>query len=136
MKKTVCLTLALLALVTLLAAGCQMRYYHEESSSVPSAESLEDSVPPYVFGENGFYDTAEDAEYLLIPDLGAKTRGEEVFSFDGRTFYKVEGLHESYFLVDGNGNVYKNAALRWTVEPGGEGWEAAYPALEWVRHAD
>lgn len=135
MKRIAC-CLSLLALVTLLAAGCEPRYYHETSSETLLEESLEDSVPPYVFGEKGFYDTAADAEYLLVADLRAKKIGEEVFSADGRTFYKVEGLHESYFLADGDGNVYKNASLPWTVEPGEDGWEAAYPALEWVRHAN
>lgn len=135
MKRIACCFL-LLALITLLFAGCEPRYYHETSSETLLEESLEDSVPPYVFGEKGFYDTVADAEYLLIADLRAKETGEEAFSAEGRTFYKVAGLHESYFLVDGNGNVYKNAALPWTVEPGKEGWEAAYPALEWVRHAD
>lgn len=126
----------LLALLTLFAAGCEARYYHETSSDTLTVESLEDSVPPYVFGENGFYDTAADAEYLRVPDIRAKERGEVFFSFDGRTFYKVSGLHESYFLMDADGTVYKNAYLPWSVEPGAEGWENAYPALEWSGDAD
>lgn len=126
----------LLALL-LLTVGCQARYYHEESSATLSVESLEDTVPPYVFGENGFYDTGSDAEYLLVPDVRVKERGDELFtSDDGRTFYQVAGVSESFLIADGSGNLYKNALIDWIDPPGEPGWVNAYPALEWRGNAD
>lgn len=130
MKKTV--AGLLLACLPLFAAGCQMSYYHEESSVTISAESLEDTVPPYVFGEKGFYDTAADIEYLLLPDIRIVERGEQLFAIDGRTFYKVAGVGETFLIADGSGNVYKNAAIDWITPPGKPGWAEDYPALEWT----
>ena len=129
----------LLACFALFASGCQIPYYYEESSAVLSVESLEDSVPPYVLGEKGFYDTAADAEYLQVPEIRAKERGEELFALDGRTFYQVAGVGESFLIADGEGNVYKNASIEWIDPPGEPGWAEAYPALEWTGdpgHAD
>lgn len=134
MKKTI-VCLFLLACLSLLASGCRMSYYHEESSATLSVESLEDSVPPYVLGEKGFYDTVADAEYLLLPDVRANERGEELFALDGRTFYRVAGVGESFLIADGNGNVYKNASMDWIDPPGEPGWAEAYPALEWTGNA-
>ncbi len=127
-RVTAFLFLALLALLP----GCQTRYYHETSPETLSVESVTDSVPPFVFGQNGFYDTVSDAEYLLVPEVEAKAQGEEYFSDGEKTLYRVEGLHESYFLMDGEGNVYKNAAMPWMIEPGEDGWEDDYPALTYV----
>lgn len=127
-RKTVCLLLALLALLP----GCQTKYYHETSSETLSVESLTDSVPPFVFGQTGFYDTSSDAEYLPVPEVEAKERGEEYFSDGERTLYRVEGLHESYFLMDEEGVVYKNAAMPWMIQPGEDGWADDYPALTYV----
>ena len=126
----------LLVCLLLLASGCQMRYYHEESSVTLSVESLEDSVPPYVVGEKGFYDTAADAEYLLVPEIRVKERGEELFALDGRTFYRVAGVGETFLIADGDGKVYKNASIDWIHAPGESGWAEAYPALEWSGNAD
>lgn len=131
MKKIV-VSLLLSASLPLFAAGCQVSYYHEETSATLSVESLEDSVPPYVAGENGFYDTAADVEYLLLPDVRVKERGEELFTLDGRTFYKVAGVAESFLLADGSGNVYKNASINWLRAPGEAGWAEDYPSLEWT----
>ena len=36
---------------------------------------------------------------------------------------------EDVLLCDGEGRVYKNADLPWTVEPGEEGFAEAYPGL-------
>lgn len=120
------------ACLPLLASGCRISYYHEESSATLSVESLEDSVPPYVMGEKGFYDTAADVEYLLVPDIRAAQRGEELFAADGRTFYQVAGVGESFLIADGNGNVYKNASMDWIRAPGEPGWAEDYPSLEWT----
>lgn len=131
MKKIAAL-ICLLACLPLYVAGCQVSYYHEESSVTLSVESLEDTVPPYVMGEKGFYDTAADAEYLLLPDVRAKERGEELFALDGRTFYKVAGVGETFLIADGSGNVYKNASIDWIRAPGESGWAEDYPSLEWT----
>lgn len=131
MKKMI-VGLLLIACMPLLASGCRMPYYHEESSETLSVESIEDSVPPYVAGEKGFYDTAADVEYLLVPDIRARSRGEELFAFDGRTFYQVAGVGETFLIADGSGKVYKNAAIDWIDPPGEPGWAEAYPALEWI----
>lgn len=120
----------------LFASGCRMSYYHEESSETLIAESPEDSVPPYVVGENGFYDTAADVEYLLAPDIRATQRGEQLFVSDGRTFYQVAGVGESFLIADGDGRVYKNASIDWIDLPGESGWAEAYPSLEWLGNAD
>lgn len=134
--KKIAACLLLIACLPLLISGCRMQYYHEESSATLSEESLEDSVPPYVMGEKGFYDTAADVEYLLLPDVRATSRGEELFAVDGRTFYQVKGVGETFLIADGNGNVYKNASIDWIDPPGEPGWAEAYPALEWLGNAD
>ena len=131
MKKTIA-SLFLLACVPLLVVGCQVSYYHEESSVTLSVESLEDSVPPYVLGEKGFYDTGADVEYLLVPDIRAKERGEELFALDGRIFYQVAGVGETFLVADGSGNVYKNASIDWINPPGDSKWAEDYPSLEWT----
>lgn len=130
MKKSIIGLLLLVCLLT--ASGCRVQYYHEESSEALSVESLEDSVPPYVVGEKGFYDTAADVEYVLLPDVRARSRGEEFFALDGRTFYQVAGVGETFLIADGSGNVYKNASIDWIDPPGTPAWAEAYPALEWA----
>ena len=112
-----------------------MQYYHEESTATLSEESLEDTVPPYVVGEKGFYDTAADVEYLLLPDVRAKERGEELFAVDGRTFYRIAGVGETFLIADKSGNVYKNSSIDWIDPPGEPGWAESYPALEWTGDA-
>lgn len=117
-------------LAALLCAGCQNGvYYQSASSEETSYTSYTDSVPPYVFGENGFYDTVNDVEFYRCEGVYAGTVGEVYGSCDGRTVYTVEGVHESYLLCDEDGVIYKNADLPWTVEPGEEGFAEAYPAL-------
>lgn len=135
MKKLVACLLLIVCMASL-AAGCRMQYYHEESSATLSVESIEDSVPPYVVGEKGFYDTAADVEYLLVSDIRAKSRGKELFAIDGRTFYQVAGVGETFLIADGSGNVYRNASIDWIDAPGEPGWAEAYPALEWLGNAD
>lgn len=119
------------ALLVVLLAGCEgeVKYYHTESSESLAVESVADPVPSYVFGENGFYDTVNDVEYLRVPGVWAKEKGDVYLSEGDVTFYKVEGVHESYFLCDGNGSVFKNSLLPWIEEPGTDGWAEAYPAL-------
>lgn len=127
MKKIV-LT-ALLCLAVFALAGCEVSYYHEESSLVPTEDSAEDSVPAYVFGENGFYDSVNDVEFLRADGVFAKQKGDAYITFGEYTLYKIEGAHESYLLCDENGSVFKNRDLPWTVEPDAEGFAEAYPAL-------
>lgn len=120
--------IALAACVSLLG-GCTSLYYHETESEVWSEPSVVDTVPPVVFGENGFYDTAADAQFLCVPDVYAAEKGDVYLEADGRRIYRVAGMHESYFLCDEDGRAYKNSAMRWTVEPSASGWAEAYPAL-------
>lgn len=118
-----------LAIVVCAACGCQATYYHETSSEEWSEPSVVDSVPAAVFGAQAFYDTAADAEYVLVPGVYAAERGDVYLQADGRTVYRIEGLHESYFLCDEQGRAYKNSSMPWTVEPEADGWAEAYPAL-------
>ena len=134
MKKTlyVLLVCALLACT----AGCEVSYYSEESSLTPSEASVEDSVPPYVFGENGFYDTVNDLEYLRETGVLAKEKGETYISNGEHTFYKIAGVHESYMLCDEKGRVYKNVAMPWAAEPFSADFSEKHPALMTEEPAD
>ena len=112
-------------------AGCNGAYYYvsDESSAESSSQAVSDPVPPYVFGENGFYDTENDVEFYLAPGLYAKEIGEALYSDGEHSVHIIVNAHESYLLCDGEGRVYKNADLPWTVEPGAEGFDQAYPGL-------
>lgn len=127
MKKFFCLLTACLLSASL--AGCEVSYYREESSLTPSAVSVEDSVPPYVFGENGFYDTVADAEFLRADGVFAVEKGDVYISDGEHVFYMIVGVHESYMLCDENGNVFKNRAMPWAAEPFTDGFAEAHPAL-------
>ncbi len=133
MKKIFLLTLCL---CVLFLAGCNGSYYYvSEDSSVADTSSREvsDPVPAYVFGEKGFYDTVNDAEYYPAEGVYAKEVGELLFEGDGVAIHRIAGTHEdygTYLLCDKEGRVFKNADLPWTVNPGEEGFAEAYPALE------
>lgn len=126
----------LLCLCSVLLAGCSGKYYSiSDGSSAADSSSAEisDPVPPYVFGEISFYDTVNDTEFYLAEGIYAKEVGELLFEGEGIAIHRIGGTHEdygAYLLCDGEGRVYKNAALPWTVEPGAEGFVEAYPALE------
>ncbi len=94
-----------------------------------SVVSVEDSVPPYVFGEKAFYDTVADAEFLRADGVFAKEKGDVYISDGEHTFYLIAGVHESYMLCDENGTVYKNRAMPWAAEPFTDGFADAHPAL-------
>ncbi|MBQ9794844.1 MAG: hypothetical protein IJW34_07880 [Clostridia bacterium] len=132
MKKLV----LLLCLCTMLLAGCNGKYYYvSDGSSQADTSSVEISapVPLYVFGEKGFYDTVNDAEFYPAEGIYAKEVGDLLYEGDGIAIHRIGGTHEdygTYLLCDGEGRVYKNADLPWTVEPGAEGFGEAYPALE------
>lgn len=127
MKKTLCILTVCLLLTCF--AGCEVSYYHEESSLTPSTVSVEDSVPPYVFGEKGFYDTVADAEFLRADGVFAIEKGDVYISDGEHVFYMIVGVHESYMLCDENGAVYKNCAMPWAAEPFSDGFAEAHPAL-------
>ena len=128
--------LVCLCLCLLLLAGCNGSYYYvSDHSSVgdTSSKEVSDPVPPCVFGEKGFYDTANDAEYYLAEGIFAVEIGDVVFEGDGVTIHRIGGTqpeYATYLLCDGEGRVYKNCDLPWTVAPGEEGFAEAYPALE------
>lgn len=126
MKRIVSLSI----LCVLLLCGCgRIPYYREESSLVPSTESVSDPVPPFVCGENGFYDTVNDTEYFLEPNIYAKERGELLFSDGEHTVYLVKDLHESYVLCDAQKRIYRNSQKPWLTEPGSTEWTETHPAL-------
>ncbi len=126
MKKTVLLTV----ICAFLLCGCnEVRYYHTESSQTPVEESVYDPVPPFVCGDAGVYDTVNDAEYLLEPDVFAKERGELLFSDGKHNVYLVKDVHESYLLCDAQNRVYRNSEKPWLSEPGSEKWKETHPAL-------
>ena len=127
MKRVFCI--AAICLLLTAFAGCEVKYYHEESSLTPSAVSVEDSVPPYVFGEKGFYDTVGDAEFLRADGVFAIEKGDVYISDGEHVFYTIVGVHESYMLCDENGTVYKNRAMPWAAEPFTDGFAEAHPAL-------
>lgn len=126
----------ILCLCLVVLTGCNGKYYSvSDSSSVADTSSIEisDPVPLYVFGEKGFYDTVNDTEFYLAEGIFAKEVGELLFEGDGIAIHRIGGTHEDYgvyLLCDGEGRVYKNADLPWTVNPGEEGFGEAYPALE------
>lgn len=127
MRKIVCF---LLVCVTFVLAGCQNGYYYKDTSTleVTSAE-VSDPVPPYVFGEMGFYDTVNDAEFYLAEGIYAGRIGEEAFTFEERTFYVIVDVHPSYMLCDGEGRVYKNTDMPWLAEPDSDAFAEKHPAL-------
>lgn len=129
MKKFALLMILCLCVAQL--AGCNGKYYYvaEDSSGETSSQAVSDPVPAYVFGEKGFYDTEGDVEFYLAPGLYAKEIGETIFDDGEHSVHKIVDAHESYLLCDGEGRVYKNADLPWTVEPGEEGFAEAYPGL-------
>ena len=127
MKKILYLLLACVLLVSF--AGCEVSYYHEESSLTPSEASVEDSVPPYVFGEDGFYDTANDVEYLRAAGVFAVEKGDAYITDVAHTFYRIVGVHESYMLCDENGEVFKNSTMPWAAEPFSDDFAEKHPAL-------
>lgn len=126
----------ILCLCLVVLTGCNGKYYSvSDSSSVADTSSIEvsDPVPLYVFGEKGFYDTVNDTEFYLAEGIFAKEVGELLFEGDGIAIHRIGNTHEDYgvyLLCDGEGRVYKNADLPWTVNPGEEGFGEAYPALE------
>lgn len=126
----------ILCLCLVVLTGCNGKYYSvSDSSSVADTSSIEvsDPVPLYVFGEKGFYDTVNDTEFYPAEGIFAKEVGDLLFEGDGIAIYRIGNTHEDYgvyLLCDGEGRVYKNADLPWTVNPGEEGFGEAYPALE------
>lgn len=123
----------ILCLCLVVLTGCNGKYYSiADSSSVADTSSKEvsDPVPPYVFGEKGFYDTVGDVEFYLAEGIFAKEVGEALYEGEDGSVFLIVGAHESYLLCDGEGRVFKNAELPWTVNPGEEGFAEAYPALE------
>lgn len=126
----------ILCLCLVLFTGCNGKYYYvsdDSSAADTSSKEVSDPVPPYVLGEKGFYDTVNDAEYYLADGVYAREIGELLFEGEGTSLYRIGGTHEdyaSYLLCDGEGRVYKNCDLPWTVLPGEEGFDEAYPALE------
>ena len=126
----------ILCLCLVVLTGCNGKYYAvSDSSSVADTSSIEvsDPVPLYVFGEKGFYDTVNDTEFYLAEGIFAKEVGELLFEGDGIAIHRIGNTHQDYgvyLLCDGEGRVYKNADLPWTVNPGEEGFGEAYPALE------
>ena len=126
----------ILCLCLVVLTGCNGKYYSvSDSSSVADTSSIEVSnpVPLYVFGEKGFYDTVNDTEFYPAEGIFAKEVGELLFEGDGIAIHRIGNTHQDYgvyLLCDGEGRVYKNADLPWTVNPGEEGFGEAYPALE------
>lgn len=126
----------ILCLCLVVLTGCNGKYYSvSDSSSVADTSSIEvsDPVPLYVFGEKGFYDTVNDTEFYPAEGIFAKEVGELLFEGDGIAIHRIGNTHQDYgvyLLCDGEGRVYKNADLPWTVNPGEEGFGEAYPALE------
>lgn len=126
----------ILCMCLVVLTGCNGKYYSvSDSSSVADTSSIEvsDPVPLYVFGEKGFYDTVNDTEFYPAEGIFAKEVGELLFEGDGIAIHRIGNTHEDYgvyLLCDGEGRVYKNADLPWTVNPGEEGFGEAYPALE------
>ena len=126
----------ILCLCLVVLTGCNGKYYSvSDSSSVADTSSIEvsDPVPLYVFGEKGFYDTVNDTEFYLAEGIFAKEVGDLLFEGDGIAIHRIGNTHQDYgvyLLCDGEGRVYKNADLPWTVNPGEEGFGEAYPALE------
>ncbi len=119
-----------IVLCVLLLCGCdEVHYYHTESSQQPSAESVYDPVAPFVCGDAGVYDTVNDAEYLLEPNVFARERGEQLFSDGKHTVYRVKDVHESFLLCDAQNRVYRNSGKSWLAEPGSEEWKEMHPAL-------
>lgn len=99
-------------LLCMLLCACEPHYYREESSETPSAEELSDPTPAFVFGENGFYDTANDREYLILSEyVLAKEKGEEYCAGGGHTFFRIVDEAGEYLLCDENMRVYCNTAM-------------------------
>lgn len=127
MKKLVCFVLVC---VTFLLAGCQNGYYYKDTSTLEvTSTEISDPVPPYVFGEKGFYDTAADAEFYLADGVFAGQIGEEAFTFEEHTLYVIVDVHPSYMLCDKDGRVYKNVDMPWIAEPGSQEFAEKHPAL-------
>ncbi len=127
MKKLICF---LLVCVTLVLAGCQNGYYYKDTSTLEvTSTEVSDPVPPYVFGEKGFYDTVADAEFYPAEGIYAKEIGEEAFAYEEHTFYVIVGVHPTYMLCDADGQVYKNTDMPWIAEPDSEEFATAHPAL-------
>lgn len=132
---TALLTALLSLFVTVcLFSGCEPHYYSDESSSeAPEEESVSDPTPPFVFGENGFYDTGNDTEYLLLTEYAdyvlAKEKGEMFCEGPEHTYYRIPGEDESYLLCDELLRVYKNSALPFADPWQTADWETLHPGL-------
>ena len=118
----------------MLLCACEPHYYHEESSETPSAESVADPTPAFVFGENGFYDTANDREYLILSEyVLAKEKGEEYCAGGGHTFYRIVGEAEEYLLCDETMRVYCNSELPFAYPWEDAEFETRHPGLDVVQ---
>lgn len=135
MKKRLWIFLSALLLAgAILLCGCEPHYYKEESSAEPEADSVEDPTPDFVFGENGFYDTKNDREYLILAEyVLANEKGELYCSGNGRNYYRIVGESEEYLLCDEGMRVYCNTAMPFAFP-----WEDAeavsrHPGLSFVQ---
>lgn len=119
-----------LAGLLLLTASCggDIPYYHQESSVEEIPESVEDSVPPLIAGENGVYDTVNDIEYVRIDGLIPKKIGKP-FLTDQSGYFEVENEPVSYFICDAEGVVYKNTMMPMLSMPGDDLFEEQYPGF-------
>lgn len=132
MKKGLLFLTGVLAVALLCA--CEPHYYSEQSSEAPVEESIEDSTPGFVFGENGFYDTANDAEYLIVSEyVMAKEKGEVFCSGGGHTYYAIVDQNPAYLLCDERHRVYRNTAMPFTLPWEDAEWDSKYPGLGCVQ---
>lgn len=138
MKKIFLAAVAILILLPSFACGGDIPYYHQESSSAPVIDPVSDPVPAFVVGENGFYDTENDIEYVRIEGIQPKKIGKlyasvSVGTGDGvskKRFFEIENEHPTYFLCDESGNVFKNTMMPMLSMPGEESFDQQYPGLE------
>ncbi|MBP5231301.1 MAG: hypothetical protein ILO68_06180 [Clostridia bacterium] len=126
---------ALVLSLLLSACGGEIPYYHQESSRSAFSDDFSDPVPSFVFGENGFYDTVNDIEYVRMDGVSPKGRGSLFASgktADGteKTFYEIPDEHPTYFLCDEAGTVYKHTRMPMMSVPGDESFDEQYPGLE------
>ena len=120
-----------LAGLLILTAACSgdIPYYHQESSLEEIPESVEDSIPPLIIGENGVYDTVNDIEYVRIDGLTPIKIGKP-FLTDQSGYFEVENEPVAYFICDADGIVYKNTTMPMLSMPGDDLFEQQYPGLQ------
>ena len=132
-KRILLILLAACMLTAASACGGRIPYYHQESSAVESSEEPSDTLPRFVFGENGLYDTVNDIEYVRLEGVSAKTVGEPYASGQRNgqevVFYAVADQNPSYLLCDAEGNIYKNTVMPMLSMPGDSAFEEQYPGL-------